>query len=185
MGSHTAIVAAHKDHGAHGCGKFEADGADGARCELHGVIDRKTRSHTSSGAGDEYGDGTAGVSGIEQADLLAKVVGHRGFDVSRDGEFAAGEHLVIDAGERDASGGFTHGEGADDGGLTGVHRDSFLVGCVVRWVAARRGRASYRVRPSLRSSSVSGHAACSCGSRMSRAPKRWSVAMGVVYASRS
>lgn len=71
MGRHTAIVAAHKDHSAHGRGEFQADGADGARCEAHGVIDRKTRSHASAGAGDKYGDGAAGVGGIEQADLLA------------------------------------------------------------------------------------------------------------------
>ena len=31
----------------------------------------KTRSHASAGAGDKYGDGAAGVGGIEQADLLA------------------------------------------------------------------------------------------------------------------
>lgn len=71
MGRHTAIVAAHKDHGAHGRGEFQTDGADGARCEAHGVIDRKARSHASAGAGDKYGDGAAGVGGIEQADLLA------------------------------------------------------------------------------------------------------------------
>ena len=78
-------------------------------------------------------------------------MGHRGFDVSHDGELATGEHLIVNAGERDASGGFTHGEGADDGGMIGVHEDSFLL--VVLWnrdCCPRRGwRARVRPEPEI------------------------------------
>ena len=51
---------------------------------------------------------------------------HRTVDVAHDGEFAAGEHLVVDGGERDAAGRFAHRERADDRDMGGVHEDSFL-----------------------------------------------------------
>ena len=126
MGSHAALVTAHKDDGSHGSGELQADGVYRACCETHGVVDGEAGAYVAAVAGDKDRDGGDWVGGIEQTDLLAQVVGHCAVDVAHDGEFAAHEHLVVNGGERDAAGRFAHRERADDRGLGGVHEDSFL-----------------------------------------------------------
>ena len=59
---------------------------------------------------------------LELQQLLAHIEGHGRIHVAGHGELAAGEHLVVDARERDAAGRLAHGAGADDGG--GLHREA-------------------------------------------------------------
>ena len=111
MGAIRRIVAAHKHHGAHGRGEFQADGADGARCEAHGVmIARPDRTLPPALATNMVMGRLGSVASSRRICWHRSwAIGVSMFPMTESSRRAS--ILIINAGERDTSGGFTHGEG--------------------------------------------------------------------------